>query len=231
MRFYKNNLFLGLALFLSLFISNAIAQETTTEESTAPAIQEESIFDKGDLRVGFKVGLAVPSYRFNGAQDGYTTEEMLSGTAGLVFEQFYNKYYSYKVELLYAYRGQVQSMDIAGLKVKEEFIQHAAELHIMPVVFKLGTKGISPFIGFGGYGALLVDNTYKLNGIKADDLGPEVTVPEFKKMDFGLSFSGGFYINKCPIDIRYQMGLSNLFNGLEDSNNMKHQSIVVSVTL
>jgi hypothetical protein len=123
--------------------------------------------------------------------------------------------------------GGRYSLEGDSLEFRFDYVQ-------VPLLLKMNvlpSSRVCPYFSFGGYGAYL----YKAQGILVLGLDRTVEdlIEEYKRLDAGLVFSGGFDFKltraTISVECRYAHGLMNAQKYPVEGEFMKHRSIMALV--
>lgn len=176
-----------------------------------------------DSRVGLKGGAALYSstagFSAFGTSIEQTSDKKLGFTAGLFIEKPFSDLISGQIEALYVQKGGKD--DIAEADVEVEDGDLTLSYIDVPVLIKLNIPldgDIKPFLYGGGFVGYLLDAKVESGGVSAEDEGVEIK-ELLKNINYGFVLGGGVSFGKLSIDIRYDMGLGNIFDKDSDLIN------------
>lgn len=158
-------------------------------------------------RIGIKGGAT--SYQttteFGGIES--TSDSKIGFTAGLFAEFALSNIISIQPEVLYVQKG--------GEDNDEDFGDSAMTLSYVdvPLLLKLNVPlegSVKPYAIGGPYVGYLIDATDDFEG-ESEDIKDF-----FEDLNYGVMFGAGVNIGSFHIDIRYDMGLANIYAGNEE---------------
>jgi len=190
--------------FLALNISLAQAQETN---------------------IGLKGGAALYSttLSFSGFGESLDeTSDMRTGfAAGLFVEKPFSDIVSIQFEGLFVQKGGKDEVEQADVDVDVEDGDLTLSYVDVPVMLKVNIPldgNIKPFLYGGGFAGFLIDAEAEADGQSAGDAGIEIK-DLLEDLNYGAVFGGGVSFGKISIDIRYDLGIANIFDKDSDFIN------------
>lgn len=179
--------------------------------------QEES-------RVGLKGGLGLysttASVSFSGLSAEETSDSRVGFAAGLFIEKPFSDIVSGQIEALYVQKGGKDK--VSDEDIDEDFEIDAGDGDLtlsyidVPVMLKINIpieSDIGPFVYGGGFAGYLLDATVKADGESIDAIEIKDLLTD---LNYGLIFGAGVNFGAVSFDIRYDLGLANIFD--KDSN-------------
>ncbi len=156
-----------------------------------------------DTRFGLKGGLSLYSITDSFGEFEETSNRNLGFAAGIFVEKPFTDIFSLQVEGLFVQKG--------GEYEDSEFGDEIITLSYVdvPVLLKVNIPldgNASPYAYGGGFIGYLVDASAEENGASID-------IDEFTKdINYGLSFGAGVSFGAFNIDIRYDLGLADIYD-------------------
>lgn len=170
-----------------------------------------------DTRIGLKGGATLYTTTAGVSAFGASIEEKsdpkLGFAAGLFVEKPFSDIISGQFEVLYVQKGGTGDTDDAEFDDVE--IQDGGltlSFVDVPVLLKANIPldgDVQPFVYGGPFAGYLLDASAESGGESFD----EVEIKDLlKDVNFGLVFGGGVSFGKISLDIRYDLGLANIFD-------------------
>lgn len=185
-----------------------------------------------DARFGLKGGAALYSTTASISALGFSEEETtdfrMGFTAGLFIEKSFSDLISGQVEGLYVQKGgkdEVSGEDFdAGVGTSDgDLLLTYIDI---PVMLKINIpleSNVSPFLYGGGFAGYLLDASAEANGQSAEDEGVEIK-DLLTDLNYGAIFGAGITFGAFTLDIRYDLGLANIFDKDSDLiNDLKNE--------
>lgn len=178
-----------------------------------------------ESRVGLKGGLTMYSTTASisalGFSEEETTESKMGFAAGLFIEKSFSDIISGQIEGLYVQKGGKDELSEAdaGLEVNDGNL--TLSYIDVPAMLKFHIPldaEVSPFVYGGGFAGYLLDASAEANGQSADDEGVELK-DLLTDLNYGVILGAGVTFGAFTLDIRYDMGLANIFDKDSDLIN------------
>lgn len=173
-----------------------------------------------DTRFGLKGGLTYYKATLEVGVAGFNIETESDADIGFVgglFAEFpINDMFSIQPEVLYIQKNSKSSDDTFDFGFDDDLDGGEGKSKFsyidVPVLLKLNIPvdgNVSPFIGIGPFVGYLLD-------AKATGDGVDEDLTDFmNSINYGLIFSGGVNFGNIGVELRYDMGMANIFD--EDS--------------
>lgn len=169
--------------------------------------QEES-------RVGLKGGLGLYSSTASISVQGLSVEETSDSrvgfAAGLFIEKPFSDIVSGQIEALYVQKGGKDSVSEEEVEVSDGDL--TLSYIDVPVMLKINIPieaEISPFVYGGGFAGYLLDASAEADGESIDEVEIKDLLTD---LNYGLIFGAGINFGAISLDIRYDLGLANIFD-------------------
>jgi hypothetical protein len=203
---------------------------------------------QAQLTVGFRAGVNISDYKFSfgsstGISDPNTTKIPLLNL-GIPFEISLSKLFAVQAELNFIQKG---------FKVHNEFVLQTTssvgdnQLTVnwieLPVLAKLkfgdpsdisGGIFFGPSVGFGIRGNTKTTTTVTQAGkstTTTDDKSLNFKDDKHSQFDFGLNFGGDVQYKSVFLDLRYQLGLTNMITDAPAASDISAKTRGISITL
>lgn len=181
-----------------------------------PSIAQQS-------RVGLKGGLAMysttASISIQDISEEETTDSRIGFAAGLFVEKPFSDLISIQLEGLYVQKGGKDEASQADVGVDVEDGDLILSYVDVPVLLKINIpvgEGFSPFIYGGGFAGYLLDATAEADGQDVEDEQDFAIEDLATDLNYGVIFGAGLTFGSFTLDIRYDMGLANIFDKESD---------------
>jgi len=179
-------------------------------------------------QVGVKGSLNLSDFHVSEKMVGSEAKKMAGFSGGLVFALPLNELFSFRGELIYSQKGQkydIVSTEDAYVKTRLGYL----ELPLLLQINVPASSSVKPLFLAGGYGAYLL--SAKMSGLYNEESND--VKDSFKKLDFGLIIGAGLQLDvgesgSILIDVRYNLGLSNINDIQESTTQMKNRGISFS---
>lgn len=177
--------------------------------------------------VGLKAGISFAKYQWPTPVPTGFDWQYLPFAAGGLYVEAGRGILSVQPGLFFTRMGGRYAVEGDSLEFRYDYIQ-------LPLVIKMNilpSARVSPFFGFGGYGAYLL----KAQGVLVIDGDREVVdvIEEYDRFDAGLVFNGGFDFHfartTVSLECRYAHGLLDALKSPAEGEFMKHRSIMALV--
>lgn len=161
--------------------------------------------DAQDTKFGIKGGGTLYSVTTSFAGFEETSSNKIGFAAGLFVEKPFNDLVSLQVEGLFVQKGGEEEGD-------EFFGDEDITLSYVdvPVLLRVNIPldgGAQPYVYAGGFAGYLLDATASEEGFEDED------VSEFlEDFNYGLTFGAGVSFGMLSLDVRYDMGLANIYD-------------------
>jgi hypothetical protein len=170
-----------------------------------------SISTQAQMQLGLKAGLNLANLS---GDDAGSPDSKTAFAFGGFFTYQFSPMFAIQPEIYYSMKGATDKMTIEGTTIDLTYTFDYIEIPVL-VKFIIPIQGstVKPAIFAGPY--LALNTTAK---IKAEYQGQseEEDIDELKSSEFGLQFGGGVGFpvgsGELGFDIRYIMGLSNIFD-------------------
>lgn len=176
-----------------------------------------------DTRIGLKGGAALYTTTGSISAFGTSIEEKsdphFGFAAGLFVEKPFSDIISGQFEVLYVQKGGKDELDDTDFEDAEIEDGNLTLSYIdVPVMVKVNVPvegNVSPFLYGGGFAGYLLDAQAESGGESIDEEGFELK-DLLKDINYGFVLGGGVSFGKISLDIRYDMGLANIFDSESD---------------
>lgn len=162
---------------------------------------------------------AVEWWFFHGFFEGKKSDPHFGFAAGLFVEKPFSDIVSGQFEVLYVQKGGKDELDDADFEDAEIEDGNLALSYVdVPVMVKVNVPlegNVSPFLYGGGFAGYLLDAQAESGGESIDEEGFELK-DLLKDINYGIVLGGGVSFGKISLDIRYDMGLANIFDSESD---------------
>lgn len=169
-----------------------------------------------DTRIGIKGGLSLYSTTISFSSFGFsideTSDSKIGFAAGVFVEKPVSDMFSLQFEGLFVQKGgKDEDSDLGDGNVTLSYID-------VPVLLRfnipLDKEDIEPFVYGGAFAGYLLDASAESDGEDIDD----IDITEFlTNINYGLVLGAGVSFGMLTVDIRYDLGLANIF---DDSSNI-----------
>ncbi|MDX1640608.1 MAG: porin family protein [Balneolaceae bacterium] len=171
-----------------------------------------------DTKFGLKGGAALYSTTASVSGFGESIEEK-SGqrfgfAAGLFIESPFSDIVSGQIEALYVQKGGKDDLEDAEVEDGDLTLSYVD----VPVMIKANIPldgNVQPFVYGGGFAGYLLDAQAESDGQSVEEEGFELK-DVLKDVNYGLVFGGGVSFGNISVDIRYDLGLANIFDSESD---------------
>lgn len=167
-----------------------------------------------ESRVGLKGGLALYSSTASISVTGLSVDETSNSkvgfAVGLFVEKPFSDVVSGQIEALYVQKGGKDKVEDAGVGVSNGDV--TLSYIDVPVSLKFNIPledDIQPFIYGGGFAGYLLDASASADGETINDIDIKDLLTD---INYGLIFGAGVNFGMLSVDIRYDLGLANIFD-------------------
>lgn len=171
-----------------------------------------------DSRFGLKGGATLYSSTASISAFGESIEEesesKIGFAVGLFVEKPFSDLISGQLEALYVQKGGKDDVAEADLEDGDLTLSYID----VPAMLKINVPldgDISPFVYGGGFAGYLLDAQAESDGVSAEDEGIEIK-DLLSDINYGLVFGAGVSFGMLSVDIRYDLGLANIFDSDSD---------------
>ncbi len=183
-----------------------------------------------DMRFGAKAGISLYNIKTSVSGGGFSADNTSDMRLGFAVGAYaiipVHEMFSFQPELMFIQKGGKDSED--GDDFFEggdtELILNYIDIPLL-VRFNIPVDApVAPYLTAGPVVGIFLSGTEKFNG------DSESIEDGINTLNFGLSFGGGVSLNQLHFDLRYEFGLSNIFDDDEDDDDDFFGPIDFSVT-
>ncbi len=180
-----------------------------------------------DTKVGLKGGaalysstlsinLSLPAELGGNISEEETSDIKTGFAAGIFIEKPFSDLISGQIEALYVQKGGKEEVSEDEIEVEDGGL--TLSYIDIPVLLKINVpleSNIRPFVYGGGFAGYLLDASAEANGEDVDD---QVELKDFlTDLNYGLIFGAGVSFGSISVDLRYDLGLANIFDSESDA--------------
>ncbi|GAB3048401.1 porin family protein [Spirosoma pulveris] len=219
------------------FITSICSAQTITNDTLLSAVDTVHTTEPAKLKrswVNVRGGVVIPDFYRRSAdavRSPVLNQPFIRWQAGLSIEMAHSRWYGSRIEMSYVQKGAKELFAETNTQMESTTRLDYAQLVLLPIILKPGFRKVQPYIGAGGYVGYLVNAKHSLliNGREAyiGDRFYEYT----NKIDYGWAVSTGCYLWRHPLEIRYEIGMANLFKPDQVPAKVGNQTLSINFSL